>query len=183
VGAVLTIGCPIAISCPTLLMYAAWVDTVTIGYELTAVVAAEPLLWAKADLPGSRVIAVGLGFAVLPLPDPVCQDMDQRYGGEFEAGFTYLRAGFAAQLARWSLDGALAYVEADFFGGRGGQCAVVWEKGTRVLTIRSPVTPGQRSPISQALRRLGVETEDGGWDEFDAVGLGRHRRTECWLQA
>jgi hypothetical protein len=36
------------------------------------------------------------------------------------------------------------------------------------------------SPISQVLARLGVGRE-GHQDEFDAVGLGRHRDTEGWL--
>ncbi|MET8846651.1 hypothetical protein [Amycolatopsis sp. NPDC004625] len=36
------------------------------------------------------------------------------------------------------------------------------------------------SPISQALRALGVR-RGSHLDEFDAAGLGRHRRTEDWL--
>jgi len=36
------------------------------------------------------------------------------------------------------------------------------------------------SPISQVLARLGAVRE-GHQDEFDAIGLGRHRDTEDWL--
>lgn len=39
--------------------------------------------------------------------------------------------------------------------------------------------PGS-GPISVALQRLGVTGGRLGWDEFDAVGLGRHRTTDRW---
>lgn len=42
-----------------------------------------------------------------------------------------------------------------------------------------PGRPSEPSPISRALARLGV-TRAGARDEFDAVGLGRHRSTENW---
>ena len=38
----------------------------------------------------------------------------------------------------------------------------------------------QGSPICQLLARLGVE-HDGYRDEFETVGLGRHRETADWL--
>ena len=40
--------------------------------------------------------------------------------------------------------------------------------------------PAEGSPISRALRRLGV-VKGEHFDEFDAVGLGRHRETVSWL--
>jgi hypothetical protein len=35
--------------------------------------------------------------------------------------------------------------------------------------------------LNRALRHLGVIAGDGG-DEFDALGLGRHRCTQAWLK-
>jgi hypothetical protein len=79
----------------------------------------------------------------------------------------------------------VAYVEADYFGGVGSQVAALWDAGQLVL---GPVvrpehrrTRGDLSPISQALRRLGVSAR-GHVDEFDAVGLGQHRHVEDWLE-
>ncbi|MFI9393056.1 hypothetical protein ACIG53_19440 [Streptomyces bauhiniae] len=40
--------------------------------------------------------------------------------------------------------------------------------------------PAEGSPISRALRRLGVIAA-AGEDEFATVGLGRRRDTEDWL--
>ncbi|MFC3891451.1 hypothetical protein ACFOWZ_08180 [Lentzea rhizosphaerae] len=50
--------------------------------------------------------------------------------------------------------------------------------GPLVLEEDDPVP--DVSPISLALRRLGVEKGEPH-DEFDAVGLGRHRSTSAWL--
>ncbi|MGW1596321.1 hypothetical protein [Streptomyces sp. NPDC002343] len=98
-------------------------------------------------------------------------------------GFGRLSAGFERTLGRWSAAGPLAYVEAEYFGGAGEQRAAVWADGALVL---GPLdVPVKRwfsrpvGPVSQALRRLGVRREPGG-DEFDAVGLGRHRHTDDW---
>lgn len=42
-------------------------------------------------------------------------------------------------------------------------------------------TPPEGSPISRALRRIGVERGDAH-DEFEAVGLLAHRDTNDWTR-
>ncbi|WP_203617651.1 hypothetical protein [Streptomyces bauhiniae] len=78
----------------------------------------------------------------------------------------------------------MARVEAEFFGGVGEQWATVWEGGAVVLgPLHAPEgepLPAEGSPISRALRRLGVIAA-AGEDEFATVGLGRCRDTEDWL--
>jgi hypothetical protein len=71
----------------------------------------------------------------------------------------------------------VAYVETEYFGGEGTQAATVWDRGA---TIFGPAE-AEAGPINQALRRLGVE-RTAGEDEFDKVGLGRHRRNEDWIK-
>jgi hypothetical protein len=70
--------------------------------------------------------------------------------------------------------GSLAYVEAEFFGGAGHQSAVAFHDGATVL---GPLA--SRDAINQALRFLGVQPA-GKQDEFDTVGLFRHRSTDAW---
>jgi hypothetical protein len=99
-------------------------------------------------------------------------------------GFWQALAGFDRVLAACSAKGPLAYIEADYFGGTGTQAAQAWDAGKVVLgplhlTEGEPL-PTTGSPISQALRRLGA-TKGNHIDEFDAVGLGRHRNTDDWL--
>jgi hypothetical protein len=66
----------------------------------------------------------------------------------------------------------------------GEQSAMVWDAGQVVLDhlhlAENAVIPDVGTPVSRALRRLGA-VKDVHHDEFDAVGLGRHRDTERWL--
>jgi hypothetical protein len=86
-------------------------------------------------------------------------------------------AGFDRVLGKWSARGPVAYVAAEYFGGVGVQAAAVWHRGELVLgpltTVEDSPIPS-RPPISQALHRLGASADDY-IDEFEAVGLGRHR--------
>ena len=66
------------------------------------------------------------------------------------------------------------YVEAEFFGGTGTQAHVTWDREGHAS---KPVVDA--SAINAALRFLGVQIGDHH-DEFDALGLGRHRATEEW---
>ncbi|MEU0881995.1 hypothetical protein ABZ345_25560 [Lentzea sp. NPDC005914] len=123
-------------------------------YVLQAVIAPSGVL-------NSRVVPLGQDLVLLPLSSMPGENV----------------------LAQWSLSGPVALVEAEFFGGCGSQQAQVWEHGRRVLgplvqEEDDPVPPV--SPISLALRRLGV-VKGSHHDEFDAVGLGRHRSTSDWI--
>ncbi|TGN74781.1 hypothetical protein E5083_21640 [Streptomyces bauhiniae] len=112
---------------------------------------------------GARVVSLGQGMGLLPDATGVVSE---------------------AELGAWSALGAVARVEAEYFGGLGEQWATVWEGGEVVLgPLHLPEgeeLPAEGSPISRALRRLGV-VAGAGEDEFSAVGLGRHRATEDWL--
>ncbi|RZS40911.1 hypothetical protein EV193_103226 [Herbihabitans rhizosphaerae] len=97
-----------------------------------------------------------------------------------------LTAGWAALAERASAAGAIAFCQADFFGGTGGQSSIVWRDGAVVL---GPVhtflgdgdnPPASAWPINAALAELGVVA--GGLDAFDTVRLGGRRRTERWLE-
>jgi hypothetical protein len=80
-----------------------------------------------------------------------------------------------------SHDTPVAYINTYCLGGQGGQDALVWDKGNLRF---SPTSSGYEqnwpnSPISQALRMIGVVAE-AGEDEFDTLGLGKHRETHRW---
>jgi hypothetical protein len=101
-------------------------------------------------------------------------------------GFWTAPEGFGSALAACSAHGPVAYVEADYIGGRGAQVAQVWDGGRVVFgPLRYDTTkpvPAAGSAISQALRHLGVILDRRyGHDEFDTVGLGRRRETEKWF--
>jgi hypothetical protein len=69
-----------------------------------------------------------------------------------------------------------AYIETEYFGGHGVQAAGAWrQSGTLIEPANGPI-----GPINEVLRALGVDSPKPR-DEFDAVGLSRHRHTEDWL--
>jgi hypothetical protein len=153
-----------------------------VGYSLEAVIGDAALLRARTrDLAEARLGALEHGLALLPITDELFDDVTDGTDGAY--GFWHLPGGFEHELARWSAAGPVAYVEADYFGGIGGQQAVVWSGGRLVLgplrlSDDAPYAPGG-TPISRALRALGV-TRGAAEDEFAAAGLTRHRRTEDW---
>jgi hypothetical protein len=95
---------------------------------------------------------------------------------------TELSDGLHALALEISYSSAVAYISTAYFGGHGKQDALVWDKGTLCF---SPPSSGYdqdwpNSPISQALRMIGVVAEKDK-DEFDTLGLGKHRETDQWV--
>lgn len=156
------------------------------GYRLQAVIATEPVL---RELIGSvkdaRVVPLGQHLSLLPMTDVLIDAVTVAGAPELD-GFWMAPAGFGRALAECSAHGLVGYVEAEYFGGVGMQTAQVWDGGKAVLgpvhLAEGEPTPAGGSPISQALRRLGVAKGDH-FDEFAAVGLGRHRDTDEWLSS
>ncbi|GAA4161685.1 hypothetical protein GCM10022251_41550 [Phytohabitans flavus] len=129
---------------------------------------------------------LGQGLGLMPMTPALFDEL--RRGDEVDPQFTPARLfppRFEVMLAAWSVVDPVAYVEAEYFGVIGSQFAAVWQGGTLVLgplvlTEDEPWPAPGWSPISQSLRHLGVSA-DGHYDEFDAIGLGRHRHVEDWL--
>lgn len=153
------------------------------AYVLQAVIAGNELLRdAFRDLPAARVAPLRQGLSLAPMTgklfDALADGTDVDH-----LGFRRLPGGFDRLLAKWSTAGSMAYVEAEYFGGTGEQHAAVWAGGAIKLgplhVQESQPMPPAGSPISQALRQLGVQTT-ATEDEFSAAGLGRHRHSEGW---
>jgi hypothetical protein len=141
---------------------------------------------AAAAVAGARVVPLNLGYGFLPVTDILA-------GGGEPVPFDHLER-LTERLARWAADQSqqfpLAYVETDYFGGDGWQAAVAWVDGrvvfgpTRTTDLyegrRLVPTPLLGGAINQAVRHLGVD-RGAVRDEFDALGLGRHRSNDRWL--
>jgi hypothetical protein len=124
------------------------------------------------------------GFSLLPITDSFARELDD-YPSETRPALRKPTRGLSDELhvlaIEASRDTPIAYISTFYFGGQGGQNALVWDKGSLRF---SPATPGYdqswpNSPISQALRTIGVVAE-GCMDEFDTVNLGKHRETHRW---
>ena len=75
---------------------------------------------------------------------------------------------------------ALAFVDAEFFGGSGQGEALAIGSG-EIAVFDAPDDPWPNTNISQALKWIGVpERLDDHQDAFDVLGLGRFRRIGQW---
>ncbi|MEU2915077.1 hypothetical protein ACFYM3_39270 [Streptomyces massasporeus] len=154
------------------------------SYDLQAVIAHEEMLRvATRDLSAARLASIGQGLSLMPMTDALFEAVADG-GGDGAWGFQRFPGGFEKVLAVWSAGGPVAYVEAEYFGGIGEERAAVWDAGAIALAPlhvdEGGPFPPAGSPVSQALRRLGVVTR-AGEDEFSAVGLDRHRHNEAWV--
>jgi hypothetical protein len=143
------------------------------GYYLQAIIGRQQTLAQHAsEFQHARIIPLAQGIAIIPITDALYAEIGE--GGDVDR-FYKLSPG----IERWALGisavAPVAYIEAEFFGGTGCQSAVAWSAGSRVL---GPVH--SQHAINETLHFFGVRVSDAH-DEFDAVGLGRHRDTHDWI--
>jgi hypothetical protein len=154
-------------------------------HDVDGLIARSDALSAEVGAFASAVVCpLVQGFALLPITDALAAEL-VAYQPDLQPTLTkplpYLAAGVHALAIEISRHAPVAYIATAYFGGHGRQDALAWERG--ILRF-SPTTPDYNrpwphSPISQALRAIGV-VADQGLDEFDTVGLGKHRETHRW---
>jgi hypothetical protein len=157
-------------------------------HEVEALIAKSNHLAAGARrLECAIVCPLVQGFSLLPITEDLAKELAVNQS-ETKASpgepIPDLSNGVRALAIDISHDTPVAYIATFYFGGQGGQEAAVWDKGNLQF---SPTTQGHsqgwpNSSISQALRLIGVVTEQG-MDEFDTVGLGKHRKTHQWAES
>ena len=157
-------------------------------HDVDALIAKADDLTAAVRRFGTAIVcSLAQGFSLLPITDALAKELVVYQPGAKDVltkPLRYLSDELQVLAAEISHHTPVAYISTYYFGGQGGQDAVVWDKGS----VRfSPSTKGYsqgwpNSPISQALRMIGVVAEEGQ-DEFDSLGLGKHRKTHQWAEA
>jgi hypothetical protein len=147
------------------------------GYYLQAFICTKPdskLLTERYD----NAIAVDLrqGLSLIPMTaelfDQISNFSSSPSVGKFEFMTEIIERNVLAAIG----DNKFAYVEAEYFGGEGGQIAVIWDSNRR----RKLLSFGQ-GKINEVLNDFGIVASHEK-DEFLAVGLGLHRDTSDWLE-
>ena len=158
------------------------------AYQLCAMAGRRPVIQAAGARTGVRAVELGQGIWLLPITRALRAGWGAAGAMPFGQTFLFLSAEIEAIACQVSRIGLVAYLEAEIFGGAGDQAAVAWRDGEVCLGpvttqgwVQEPSNSAQW-PFNRALRELGVARGDA-FDEFDAVGLGKHRHTEDWLKA
>ena len=144
------------------------------AYTIQALLAIEEIL-QDAPIHGASVVSLRQGYGMIPLTTQIRK--------AYELPLLPLTEGepLPDQIARWGLKlsegGAVAYIEAEFFGGEGTQGSALWSNGGMV----EKPWAGEYA-INIPLREMGVEKGDY-FDRFEALGLGRCRSTDAWVEA
>lgn len=148
------------------------------GHSIQALVFPDTLVsHIPARLRSVRRARLAQGFVILPLTDEAILEIGTDHVSVRRENFTRFTDGVLDLARELSQAGAVAYVETDYFGGVGAQSAAAWRSGREVLAPAS----GGSDTVNAALRTIGVCAAAPA-DEFDAIGLGRHRHNEEWLE-
>ena len=121
----------------------------------------------------ARIVTLEQGLTIVPMIDELYDEINKTEPWPGIEPFTYLTTYTEQRVLQWMPSGLFGYIEAEYHGGQGAQAAILWQDGKR-LQVFNP-----KHAINTALQHAGF-TADAGKDEFDAVGLGRHRYTEDW---
>jgi hypothetical protein len=150
------------------------------SYELEAIIGPEEHISKCCQgLKNAHMIALAQGVAMIPLTEELrveLEGINSRPGNPPFSGLEYLSHAVAGWIADASADTTLAWVEATYVGGWGGQRLIVWQN--REIVIGPESHP---NAINCALKVLGVRAAED-LDEFDTLRLGRCRHTKKWLE-
>lgn len=144
------------------------------AYTIQSIVATQGVF--PSELP-EGLVAIQLEQNIWMIP--IGATVRQHYGIPFlpltDEGSAELPSTLLSLCGGLSKTGAVAYIEAEIFGGTGTQACVL---------VRNATVVGQtiiaEDAINDALRWLGVHAGDET-DEFASVGLGKYRDTDDWL--
>jgi hypothetical protein len=160
------------------------------GHHIQAFISREELLREITQhYPTALVISLSQGFGMLSVTKQFYDGLpNPQHPYEADNRFLYLGPKLLQIGKVFSIKALLAYVETEYFGGAGFQGAVVWANGQIIF---GPALTGDGEDfqtddlpdgaINIALRKLGVLIGDSH-DEFDAIGLGKRRDNERWIE-
>jgi hypothetical protein len=148
------------------------------GYRLIGILGdGETSNFISRTYENAQVIGLHKNLYLIPFIDELFDEINQNDEYPGVDTFTFLSPKVSGYLKNVSMHGKVAYIEADYSGGSGGQGAVVWQHGNALLNRQFAYGEGS---INEALLLFGV-IKEGIKDEFETVGLNRYRFTEDWL--
>ena len=149
------------------------------AHSIAALIGDEHLIQRLAKRCGfSEPTGLSHGLSLIPWVDSVTnEDLETFRFSEDERNIS-LAPETRDRLIEASRDGRVLLIVTSYFGGMGGQGAVIFEDGS--------LTHGPHwadwGTINEALEILGVQATPE-MDQFDILGLGRFRHTAGWVSS
>ncbi|MCH6259325.1 hypothetical protein MLD52_22415 [Puniceicoccaceae bacterium K14] len=156
------------------------------GHQIAGIILSTGMLKnALALFSGTKAVTLPQEFSILPINADLIDGNGDKSRVIYP--FDLLTENLAKIAQDYSADCGIAYIETEYFGGVGAQCAIAWINScivygpeisrTEWIHDRELFTRSNGFPINQALQEIGVEKEKGE-DEFDSLRLGNFRSFE-----
>jgi len=120
----------------------------------------------------AKQIDGGNEIFIIPMTEDLYDEINNFMVSDDIGSVTYMTKNVEAEILKIIENECVGYVEAEYFGGQGGQSGLLWDKGERTKLFDF----GQGC-INSILKHLGVVAKRG-LDEFDSIGLNKYRRLE-----
>ncbi len=146
------------------------------GYTLQAFIGRQSdlkIISAKYD--NAQVVSVGQEISIIPMTEDLFDEINALSISEDINSFTFLTTNIEQEILKLIDNNSIGYIEADYFGGEGGQIGILWKDKRRLKLFDKT-----HNTINSILKYFGT-TAHFGKDEFDTLNLGRHRETIDWL--
>lgn len=133
-------------------------------------------IFLPINLTKRKNLVIGQGISLIPMTEDLYDQINDFVISNSVDKFVYLTDNIEAKILQLIGDKKIAYIEAEYFGGQGGQIAIIWKNNKREKVLEY----GQ-DKINEVLKDFGVIAEKGQ-DEFLTLGFGRRRQTIEWLE-
>jgi len=145
------------------------------GYYLQAFIGRQQdLQLIQSAYPLSNLIYLGQGISLIPMTESVFDQINQDKISENI--FEYLTTNVEIEVLKRIGDREIAYIEAEYFGGEGGQVGIIWKDGHRYK-----IFPYGQDVINEVLRLFKVKKGLFKTDEFETLNLNKHRNSRDWI--
>ncbi|MEP5341670.1 MAG: hypothetical protein ABJL44_04605 [Algibacter sp.] len=147
------------------------------GYTLKAYIGKKenlnPILEKYTE---SQIVELENEISMIPMTDELFDEISNDEDGSGISSFKFLDQNIEQKTLALIGDKEIAYVESDFFGGKGGHIGIIWNNKQRTF-----IGKFRKRTMNEVLKRLGIKRTLLK-DEFEFVGLGKNRHTEDWIE-
>ena len=125
----------------------------------------------------AKKVVIGQGLSLIPMTEELFDQINNFAVSNSINNFEYLTESIEVKILQLIDNKKIAYVEAEYFGGEGGQIAIIWENSKREKFLDFG-----RDNINEVLKDFGAIAEKDK-DEFLTLGFGLRRHTIEWLKS